>query len=447
VIPPRRFVLLGPLVLVAGCARGCGEPAPVSEAPVDVVEPPQAMLYSPACVAEIDRAAVARIPGHGDLDQLVATCAGDTLALWTLRGHTLGRITRTLEPGARFAAPEEVSTGADRLGAVAEDAIAGPLAWRSPTTNLEDERDTLWAAHFAPPSDAGSGRIQRGSLSLPVSVSGLGAPTARSVEGGAVTVLAGFTMAGHTPFVATVSVPLEAPPRAPRAPAAAEPSEPPTAPLPSTQAAGELLAAGPGRDGVSLLRMGSSSDAGTALSLVAAWPDGRRQGIGLDATAGHVLVHPRGISLGSRTAFVLGTFSLGGAGCIPLGPELCVRPGALSVLLLEGPGDAVRRIPVAPAGLPDGLAAQGDTLEVLYVAPDPQTPGDTAQRGASVHLPDGRVTARTLTAPPGMGSLDTPTLVSCRDGVWIAMGVSVPAPDGGGRVMAATALPWSCVAR
>ncbi len=433
---PRRSALALLLLAGPGCTRGCREPAPVTEAPAPRDDPPPAMLYSPDCVTEIDRARVARIPGRGDLDQVVATCAEGRLALWTLRGHTLGRVARDTRPGAPFDAPLEVSTGADRLGAVAEDAVRGPLAWRSPTTGLDDEHDTLWAALLAPTPDGGLDAVRRGSVLVPAGVTGLGAPVARQARPGAVEALAGFGQAGSLPFVASVSVPLEGPSAAQEAP--------PTIPMPTARTTGELVAYAPGHD-LQLVRIGAEADGGPGTSLRAVWPDGTHQSYPLRGR--NVLPLPRGVSVGARTAFLVGEFALGGSGCMALSPELCVRPGALSVLVAAGPGEALRAIEVAPAGLPDGMALGPDGLEVLYVAPGSGASGETAQRGATVGVVDGHVRARTLTAPPGMGSLDSPTLVSCRDGVWIAMGVSVPSGGDGGRTMAVTALPWSCVAR
>lgn len=420
------------LGLVAGCARGCGE-APATTVQPRAPDAPAPMLYSEACRAELDRAAVAPPPGRGALDQLVATCDGARLALWTLRGHTLGRLVRPTRPGAGFIPAQTVSTAADRLGPVPDNAVRGPIAWRAPTAGLDDERDTLWVAHFTAAPDAGPDTLRLGDLAMPAAVSGLGAPAARSLDGDTAGVLAGFGQSGRAPYLAAVSVPLEGPAAGRRGPALGA--------MPTAGETGELLADAAGR-GVSLVRVVEGDAGGSALRVVRA----AGASVRVPWSAPYAMAHPRGVAVGGRVVFLVSGFALGGDGCVTLGPGLCVRPGPLSLVVVGAAGEAVRTVAVAAAGLPDGLAAVGDAVEVLYVAPDAGAAGETAQRAASVSLRDGRVTPRELVAPEGMGELDAPTLVACGDAVWIAMGVRVPVSDAGTAV-AVTAMPWSCVAR
>lgn len=428
----RRAVALA--ALVAGCQRACGggnaPPEPVRTEPARAEPPPPPLTLSARCVEEIARASVAIAPGSGAIDTITPTCAGDSLALFVVRGHTLSRLTRRTAAGSAFDAPEPWATGVDRLGPVAPDAVRGPVAWRSPLAGVEpDERDDVWAAMLI--DGDGGPSVRRGDALLPSGVAGVGVPAPMERTAAGVSLLATVARPGEAPFTARVRVTLgiDAP---------AEPAE-----LPSAMP-GELKAWEPSR-GVGLARVEDASGAW----LEATWTAGgarARHRLG----ARHALVASRGVAVGGRSAFVVGEFERGasdGGACLVMGEGMCVRPTGLYALVAGEPGAALERVPIANVGLPDAVAARNGELWVLYLAHEEDAAGALApaQRAARVDVAHRAVTSLTLTPPRGFGAIDGPALVACDDGVWLAAELAAEgAETPSGRV---TALPLECLAR
>lgn len=428
----RRRAALALLAMTPGCGRGCAESSP-REPAADVARArpdPMPVMMSPRCGREIERAAVSYPPGAGAIELVTPTCAHGTLALFVVRGHTLTRVERATAQGSGFSPPRVISTGVDRLGPIAPDAIDGPVAWRSPLAGLDDERDDVWAARLSP-ADAGAA-VLRGDALMPAGYVGLGivAPGALSATG--LGVYASFGGSVEDPSTARLTVRL----------GRDEPEQPREVPrtLP-----GELKAWESDRR-VALARI----EDGGATYLEATWID-----TGAHArhrlTSRHALVTARGVSAAGRSAFLVGEFGLGrddAGACVPVGDGVCVRAGALYVLLAGAPGAALERVEVAPRALPDSLAARGDELTALYVSPD-EGPDQTTQRAMRLDVAHREATPLTFTPPQGFGAIDGPSLVGCDDGVWLAAQIAVPLgddPDAATRA-AVTALPLECLAR
>lgn len=388
------------------------------------------VMMSPRCGREIERAAVSFPPGAGAIESVTATCSHGTLALFVVRGHTLTRVERGLAEASGFSPPRVISTGVDRLGPVAPDAIDGPLAWRSPLAGMDDERDDVWAAALAP-LDAGAS-VLRGDVLIPAGLVGLGivAPGARTQAG--VTVYAGFGRATEDPSTARLTVRI----------GRDEPDQPAEV---SRAIAGELKAWEASRH-VALSRV----EADGATWLEATWVDGgahARHRLG----SHHALVTSRGVSAAGSSAFLVGEFTLGhddAGACVSVGEGVCVRAGALYVLLAGAPGTPLERVEIAPRALPDSLASRGTELTALYVSPD-ERPEQTTQRAMRLDVAHREATPLAFTPPAGFGAIDGPSLVGCDDGVWLAAQIAVPLgddPDASTRA-AVTALPLECLAR
>lgn len=378
-------------------------------------------MVSARCVREVTHAHVAAVPGSGDIDTLLAACRGDTVAVFALRGGVLSRVTRTRSLASRFSDAVVLGEGVDRPGPVGHDAVDGPVAWRAPTAG-EGDPDAFGAARVR-----GDGvTVARGDGLAPMGLVGVGELIARG-EGDVVTLTGSWGGEDSPPAMRSVTVPLEGLREAPRTPD-----------LVDLRAVGEVKAWEPTHDSV-LTR--DDAD-GPALTLR------RHDG----TTTRHALagpwvqVHPRGVSAAGRAVFLLGEFSVGagdGGACVALGPGVCVRPGAVSLLVFGAAGEPPRVIPVARAGVPDAIAARDATVTVLYA--EPQAERDTAtQRAAVIDVTTGRVEALTLAPPEGLGPIDAPALASCADGVWIAAEVRVPRRDGG-VTSAVAALPLECL--
>ena len=418
---------------LTGCKRGCAgdappaEPAAHHEAPQP---PPPPLTLSPRCVREIVRAPVVTAPGTGAIDTIAPTCSGGTLALFVVRGHTLSRLTRSTAAASGFDAPETWSTGVDRLGPVAPDAVRGPVTWRSPLAGIDpDERDDLWAAALGE-GDAGV-VVTRGDALLPAGIAGIGAPVVQERSAAGVTLLATVARPQEGPFTARVRVTL----------GRDEPAQPTELP---TWAEGELKAWEPSR-GVGLARVETPGGAW----LEATWAAGGAR-VRHQLGGRHALVAPRGVAVGGRSVFGVGEFERGAGdagACLVMGEGMCVRPTGMYALVAGAPGAALERVELAEAGLPDAIAARGDALWVLYLAPEDdgngaQTP---SQRAARVDLAHREVTPLVLSPPRGFGAIDGPTLVACDDGVWMAAEL-VTDEDAGARG-SVTALPLECFAR
>ncbi len=135
------------------------------------------------------------------------------------------------------------------------------------------------------------------------------------------------------------------------------------------------------------------------------------------------------------------------AGCLTVGEGLCVRPGALYLLVAGEPGAPLERVEVAPGGLPDSLTAQGDALTVVYVGARETATRELTpeQRVARVRWPSREVATLVLDPPEDFADIDRPSLVTCDDGIWMVTEVALARPDAS-PVSAVTALPLECLA-
>jgi hypothetical protein len=397
---------------------------------------PLPMVRSQRCVQEVTRASVVAAPGTGPVDQITATCARATLAMYVVRGGVLSRVARRTAPASPYGAPSVVSTGVDHLGPVAPEAIDGPLAWRSPLTGLDEhERDDVWAAVIQAP-DGGEVQVLRGDALMPVGAVGLGEVVADARTATGVNVLASIARAEQTPTAVRVPIVLG--------------RDEPGAPTDLVdEVPGELKAWEASRR-VALARIEDADGA----ALEATWLGMHAPRVRYRLSSRYVLVVARGVEAAGRAVFVVGEFALGrgDAGvCMHLGEGMCVRATGMYLLVAGAPGSALTRIDVSEDGLPDALAARGGEVVVLYMAPDENALRDMrpAQHAVRVDVAHREVTPLTFAPPEGLGAIDGPTLVSCEDGVWMAAEVALPtsdAPDAATRSVV-TALPLECLAR
>lgn len=425
-----RLALLVVCASLAGCRRGCASspPEPAS-GPAPVTRP---FILPPRCLPEITRASVVEPLGTGRIDTLNAACARGSLVAYALRSHTLSRLERPTDAGAGFSPPLLVSTGVDRLGPIASDAIDGPLAWRSPVAGIDaDERDDVWAASITR-DDAGALEVLRGDALMPAGVAGIGVSVPVSREGRTVSLLATIGREGSPPASVRVRVTLGR-----EAPASVSDL--------ASELSGELKAWEPSRR-VVLARTGGGAD---GASLEATWLDATMRS--RHRTESRLtLVVSRGVRVGDRSFFAVGEFLLGRtetAACLTVGEGLCVRPGALYLLVAGEPGAPLERVEVAPQGLPDSIAAQGDTLTVIYLGARETATRELVpeQRVARVQWPSREVTPLALEPPDDFADIDRPSLVACDDGIWVVTEVSLARRDAA-PLSAVTALPLECIA-
>lgn len=412
-------------VALQGCARGCdppppprppSPPSPSVSRDVSVALPPS--VPSPVCVREITHAAIGHPAGTGPIDTLSVACAGDRLAVFALRGHVLSRLVRTTVPGAGFSPPLVIGQGADRLGPVMPDGVDGPVAWRSPTTDLtpELERDTVWAAQVQT-ADGGTS-VLRADLTMPAGVAGLGVLVAEKPTAEGLFVMSSHGSEDAAPGVFRHRLTLDR--RTPETLTA----------MPSARWEGELDAWDFTR-GTALTR----EHVNEGVSFVATRAGAAPQRF---ASPGPLaMVSPRGVAVGDRSAFLYADFRVGRPDsglCLPLSDGVCIEPGAVSLLVASD--HATRRIELSPRGMPDALSADGDGLVAMFVSPE--NGREARQRVVRVSLDSDRVTERTLRPPEGMPAIDHPALVQCGTSVWLVAEVSAPES-------AVTALPLACV--
>ena len=160
----------------------------------------------------------------------------------------------------------------------------------------------------------------------------------------------------------------------------------------------------------------------------------------------HALVAPRGARAGAVSAFVVGGFDRvdpSAGGCLLVGEGVCVRPGPLTLVRLDEDG-TVRARTLAPAGLPDALAAAPDGAGwvALFVAFEQ---GHPAQRMVRVDRA-GRPGAPEALRGEGIPPLDHPTLVECAGELWLlGEALVAPAEDGAAAESGVTAVPLACL--
>lgn len=414
----RAAVLLS--LLVAGCDPGCRAP-PAAPLATDVPAPQREV---PArCVEEVRAASVVFPPGSGDVDALSVACHDGALGVFALRGHVLSWTSRNDRAGEGFSPPLVVGTGADRLGPVAHDAPQGPVAWRSPVADLDTpQRDDVWAG-LVQRGDGGFAAL-RGDALLPEGTLGLGVPFVRVNPAG---LFAVATVARQGVEPGSVSLRIF-PGREESAPVA----------LPLVTAPGHIEAWEPRTDTV-LARVQREG---------ASWLEARRGEVVLSRVrvrSPEMVVVSRGESTPAGAVFAVGEFAVGrgdGGACVGQPGGICVRPGRVTLLVVP-PQGAMRELEVAPEGVPDALAWDGDAITVLYVEPGPEE--STAQRAARIDVRSGARDRVALSPPEGFPPIDLPRLARCGDDLWMVAAVSVD--ERGARRVGVTALPLACVLR
>jgi hypothetical protein len=425
--------------LALGCgSRGCGvkpQRAPSS----DRDEPRLTGSDVARCRDEVQHGAVAVLPGAGGIDGLFASCDGDHLRAWVSRGHTLSTTRRALREASPWSPAVIVASGVEGLALVPQS--AGPLVWRSPTAAIEGmegvDTEEWWVLRGA----SGAGPYTRGSLSFARNVQGRGALAAIDGDAqGAVSVLGSVIVEGDEEarvVRAEVRVPSGENLRFDG--------------VPERLARGELRAFARGAN-VALVERAESGGGFDNTRIEAYAVDGARLVLrGSHALLGrHVLVVARGASRGREALFALATFERvrASAGCVDglsLSEELCVRPGPVLVLRVDGA--SMRVTEIAPAGLPDAVEWDPDppadgSAVVLYVGNDRGRP---SQRAARMRA-DGSVSDSWALRAEGLPPLDRPTMISCAGELWMLGEVTVPSgdEDGGASESAAMAVPVKC---
>lgn len=418
------------MVSLAGCwSRQCGVLSVPSA--IDAGTSVMASFDRERCRRELAHASVAVPPGLGAIDGLMPTCGADgSLVIWTLRGHTLSRVSRSRVPGSSFAIPEVVATGADRVGPVAVDGVLGPVAWRTPTTAIEElDADEWWVAFIDSEAVPGH-RVRRGSVLMPPGVVGLGvlAPVARTEEG--VEVMGTIARTGMHPRIVRYTV------HAPRDEVESLSGDP------EALCEGELkayetvhrvaLALAVEPEGRTVLR--ALQRVGTAMV--------QRGRIGL--SRGHVLVVPRGVARGGTSLFVFSEFDVAtrGSSCLVLGDSLCVVPGAVVLVRVDASG--VTTLTVAQQGLVDTFTLDDrDRAVVFYVLGNEQS-----QRAARIDLDRGMVERLNLVPTDELPPLDHPALVRCGREPWLTAEVLIDTGGDAGGVSTergVIAVPLECV--
>lgn len=390
------------------------------------------------CDAELVHGAVATVPGLGSLDALVPACGNDdTLAVFTLRGHTLSRLVRARSPGSTFHLADPIATGADRLGPVGTgDALSlGPIAWRSPTVLLDEEvGDEWWVAWLDPGLDAGPS-VHRGSAVMPAGAEGLGIIVPIARRGASVDVLTTLARAGNNPRLVRATVPTGGDELVP------------FAHDPTALAEGELKAWEPATGTAVVFAVEPDGQALLRALHVPADPASSARSIGAVRLArSHVLVAPAGSPMpGGDALFAYSEFDVvqrGAGACLVLDQTLCVAPGPVRFLRVS-PGGAVTT-DVAPSGLIDTFAREHDaTVLALYV----EGSGDAhVQHAVRFDSTTGEVRPARFTAFEALPALDRPALARCGDELWLAAEFVVD-PGDAGRVQetAVMVLPAACI--
>jgi hypothetical protein len=400
-----------------------------------VPEPDVALAHRERCHRELAHASVTVAAGTGAIDAVVPVCGpGRALTVYVVRGHTLSRVVRSREPGATFGAPRVISTGVDRLGPAAMDGAHVLLAWRSPTSALDNEEtDTWWTANVDDDGDAA-----RGTWQLPSGYVGLGTIAPVERDGNGVAAIATVAREGRNPFIVRSIV----------RPEPTTPHDAVDAGMPGALADGELEAYEPEhRVALALAVTDEGATELRALDFSDAAADRGR----VHLAGEHALVAAHAVAAtGARSLFAYSEFdpsdaardASGAAPCIPVSPSLCVRAGA-PTLLLVGPG-GTRTVAVARSGLVDDVVLDSsERAIVLYVAP--AADAGQAQRAARVDTSSGRVEPLVLQPADPLPPLDHPAVVRCDGEPWLAAEVMIADPDAGVRDDAVLAAPLSCL--
>jgi hypothetical protein len=438
------------LALIVGCnGRACDRgTSPPAHAPLGPT-----VSEGPRCVEERTRGALAVMQGDGPIRAIFGRCGGiggearDTIEAWVDRGGTLSRATRSARVQSAWSPAVVVATGVQDVAGM--DDRAGPIAWRSAG---DDGTTAWWALRSA------SAERARGVLAWPATVTGRGVLAAVDRTDTAVRVLGSLveqpraeggdaeedeTTEGPSvrTVLASVSVGVQEGSRE-DASARGRDAGPRVDDRPGL--AGVLRGYEPrGRVGA-LAR--TDEDGAARVELFTLEGDAPRARGGVTLGTRHVLVAPRGARAGVVSAFVVGGFDPvdpAAGGCLLVGEGVCVRPGPLLLVRLDGDG-VVRAGALAPAGLPDALAAAPDGAGwvALFVAFEQGRPAQRMVR-----------TDRAGTARPaeelrgeGIPPLDHPTLVECAGELWLlGEALVAPAEDGAAAETGVTAVPLACL--
>jgi hypothetical protein len=372
------------------------------------------------------------------LDAIAPVCAGDSIAVYALRGHTLSRLVRPLAAGATFRLPDPIATGADRLGPVGLGHANGPLAWRSPTVLLDENvGDEWWVAWLDEDPDGGV-RVHRGSALVQPGGEGIGTIIPIARRGSAVEVLATIARSGANPQLVRATVPTDSdellrfthdPPSLGEGEIKAWEA--------STRTA---VAFAVTEDGAGVLRILGVDDT----------PDEGAHARGeVRLARSHVIVTPTGLPLPNGEAlFAYSEFDVvqrGHGACLALDQTLCVQPGPVRILRIDA-ANTIRTTDLAPAGLVDSIAIERDQTVLAFFV---DAVGETrAQHAMRFDAATGEIRRAPLEPSDEIPPLDRPALVHCGDEVWLAAEVVVEPGDAGRtNETAVMIVPASCVVR
>lgn len=380
---------------------------------------------------------VAIVAGGGAFESLHATCAGDELSAWVVRGHTLSRTQRSLREGSSWAPAAVVAQGVEGLSVLASD--VGPIAWRAPTAAIEGlDSEEWWTAHRA---NASAPWI-KASVGFSRALQSRGIIAAIEREGD-----------GRVAVLASVAGEDDAEPRVvravigERASADAGNTSTQNQPVPARLADGDLRAFAQ-RARIALVERvdGQGSTAVTRLEAYAIEGGALRSRGTHTISSATVIVTAQGAGTEAEAGFAIASFTRarpGSAGCLAVGEGLCVTPGPLLFARVSSSG--MRVTEVAREGLADSIAIEPDGrgYVLLYVGVER---GQPVQRAARVGL-DGSVRESFALRARGLPPIDRPVIVACASEQWLVGEALVGEPDedAGAQESGVIAVPLECV--
>jgi len=440
----RAWVARIALVVLASsgaCSgRGCGvKQQSVGGASSDRDEPRLSLRALARCQSEVRAGTVAIVAGAGAFESLHATCAGDELSAWVVRGHTLSRTQRSLREGSSWAPAAVIAQGVEGLSVLASD--VGPIAWRAPTAAIDGlDSEEWWAAHRA----SVSAPWTKASVGFSRALQSRGILAAIAREGdGSVSVLASVAGEDDTePRVVRATIGARS-----SAAADAEITGTQNQPVPERLADGDLRAFAP-RAKIALVERVD----GQGSTAVAQFEAFALEGSALRSRGTHtissatVIVSAQGAGTEAEAGFAIASFTRarpGTAGCLVVGDGLCVTPGPLLFARVSASGMRVSE--VAREGLADSIAIEPDGrgYVLLYVGVER---GQPVQRAARVGL-DGSVRESFALRARGLPPIDRPVIVACASEQWLVGEALVGEPDedAGTQESGVIAVPLECV--
>jgi hypothetical protein len=420
--------------------RGCGVKQQSSGgASSDRDEPTLSPRALARCQSEVRAGTVAIVPGSGAFESLHATCVGDELSAWVVRGHTLSRTQRSLREGSSWAPAAVVAQGVEGLSVLASD--VGPIAWRAPTAAIEGlDSEEWWAAH-------------RANASAPWIKASVG--FSRALQSRGIIAAIERERDGRVAVLASVAGEDDTEPRVVRASIGARAvgigdganTSTQNQPVPERLADGDLRAFAQ-RARIALVERvdGQGSTAVARLEAYAIEGRALRSRGTHTISSATVIVTAQGAGTDSEAGFAIASFTgarPGSAGCLAVGEGLCVTPGPLLFARVTASG--MRVTEVAREGLADSIAIEPDGRGylLLYVGVER---GQPVQRAARVGL-DGSVRESFALRARGLPPIDRPVIVACASEQWLVGEALVGEPDedAGAQESGVIAVPFDCV--